>query len=67
MIATNGSIVKELMEWMYNELQTKDCGEVGLRFVLHAGTVVKTEKIDVTGVRMEKIQKEMLDKPLNRV
>jgi len=54
MIASNGSIVKELMQWLYDELQSKNFGEVGLRFFKHDGSIIRFEKIDVTGVKMEK-------------
>jgi len=60
------SLIFGLIEDLKKRLESKKYGEVGIRFVVHASTVTKYEKIDITSTvgqtESEKIIKETLDK-----
>lgn len=46
--APTSTLINDLIADLKARLQTKSYGEVGIRFVIHASTVTKYEKIDIT-------------------
>ena len=45
---TGSALINEILTDLKMRLENKKYGEVGIRFIIHASTVTKYEKIDIT-------------------
>jgi len=47
MITTTGTSIENYLQWVKNELEKKDYGEVSITFVIHSNQVVDVKKTSI--------------------